>query len=346
MDCFFAAVELLDDPGLAGKPIAVGGDPGRRGVIATCSYEAREFGIHSAMASARAIKLCPDLKIVPPRFERYKQLSGQIRDIYRQYTPVIEPLSLDEAYLDVTECDQHQGSATRIAQAIRQQIDRELGLTASAGIAPNKMLAKVASDWNKPNGQFVVTPGEVDAFVWQLPVTKLFGVGKVTAQKLHQQQVNTCGDLQAWSEQQLLAQFGRFGSRLYQLCRGLDDRPLQTQRQRKSLSVERTFLADKVGFEQCRAELDGLFATFEQRLGASGLSGKVPITTLVMKIKFADFTQTTVQHHGTKPGLADYLSLLREGLGRNCRPVRLLGLGVRFGSESVDENLQLDLDIG
>ncbi|MBL4622384.1 MAG: DNA polymerase IV [Immundisolibacteraceae bacterium] len=345
MDCFFAAVEALDDPGLAGKPIAVGGDPGRRGVIATCSYEAREFGIHSAMASARAIKLCPDLQILPPRFERYKQLSRQIREIYSQYTPIIEPLSLDEAYLDVSGCDQYQGSATRIAEAIRGQIDNELGLTASAGIAPNKMLAKVASDWNKPNGQFVITPPEVEAFVWQLPVTKLFGVGKVTAQKLHNQQVKSCGDLQGWSEQQLQGQFGSFGARLYQLCRGLDDRPLQTQRQRKSLSVERTFLADKVGFEQCGAEIDGLLATFEQRFDASGLSGKVPITTLVMKIKFADFTQTTVQQHGNKPSLDVYLSLLREGLGRNSQAVRLLGIGVRFGTEPLDDGLQLGLDI-
>ncbi len=346
MDCFFAAVEVLDNPQLAGRAIAVGGDPGRRGVIATCSYEAREFGVHSAMASARAIKLCPDLQILPPRFERYKTLSSQIRQIYAQYTSVIEPLSLDEAYLDVSECGQYQGSATRIAEAIRHQIQTELGLTASAGIAPNKMLAKVASDWNKPNGQFVVTPAEVDDFIWQLPVTKLFGVGKVTAEKLHQQQVKSCGDLQSWSEQQLVARFGRFGSRLHQLCRGIDDRPLQTQRQRKSLSVERTFSSDRVSFEQCQDELETLFLTLQQRLDRSGLVGKVLITTLVLKVKFADFTQTTVQHHGSKPDLADYLGLLREGIGRNSGSVRLLGLGVRFGNPASEQEAQLGLDIG
>ena len=345
MDCFFAAVEVLDNPTLAGKAIAVGGDPGRRGVIATCSYEAREFGIHSAMASARAIKLCPDLQILPPRFERYKTLSSQIRQIYAQYTSVIEPLSLDEAYLDVSECEQFQGSATRIARAIRQQIENELGLTASAGIAPNKMLAKVASDWNKPNGQFVVTPAQVDGFIWELPVTKISGVGKVTADKLHQQQVKSCGDLQRWSEQRLVAYFGRFGSRLHQLCRGIDDRPLQTQRQRKSLSVEQTFSADKVGFEQCREELSALFLTLQHRLERSGLVDKVAITTLVLKIKFADFTQTTIQHHGSQPDLDQYLGLLSEGIERHSGSVRLLGLGVRFGKRLVDQGAQLGLDL-
>ena len=346
MDCFFAAVEVLDHPELAGKAIAVGGDPARRGVIATCSYEAREFGIHSAMASARAMKLCPDLQILPPRIARYRELSLQIRAVYSRFTHLIEPLSLDEAYLDVTDCSANQGSATLTAIAIREQIFQQTGLTASAGIAPNKMLAKVASDWNKPNGQWVITPRQVDDFVHQLPVTKLSGVGKVTAEKLHQAGVMVCGDLQSWTEFQLQQKFGRFGGRLFQLCRGVDHRPVQTQRERKSVSVERTFVSDRQDLNACLVELPVLLPKLEQRLAESRVGPDKVITTLVLKIKFADFTQTTVQRSGDQPDLGEYEQLLREGMTRNERAVRLLGLGVRFGavSEAAGDQLGLALE--
>ncbi len=345
MDCFFAAVEVLDNPQLAGRAIAVGGDPQKRGVIATCSYEARKFGIHSAMASARAVKLCPDLLILTPRISRYREISAKIRAVFADFTELIEPLSLDEAYLDVTDCKQHRGSATLIAIAIREQIHAETGLTASAGIAPNKMLAKVASDWNKPNGQFVVTPAEIDAFVYQLPVSKLSGVGKVTEKKLHAAGASSCGDLQQWSQERLRQQFGSFGARLYELCRGIDERPLQTHRLRKSVSVERTFADDRTGLEACLAEIPELLRMLDQRLVNPGPTASKAITTLVMKIKFADFTQTTVQHAGTRPNLEDYKNLLREGLARSHRAVRLLGLGVRFSVAEQNDTAQLGLTL-
>ncbi|RLA08742.1 MAG: DNA polymerase IV [Gammaproteobacteria bacterium] len=345
MDCFFAAVEMLDNPELVGKAIAVGGDPLTRGVIATCSYEARKFGIHSAMASARAVTLCPHLQILPPRIARYREVSTQIRAIFAEFTQIIEPLSLDEAYLDVTDCRAHQGSATRIAQAIRAQIHQQTGLTASAGIGPNKMLAKVASDWNKPDGQFVVTPAEVDDFVRLLPVSKLFGVGKVTGEKLHRAGIETCGDLQAWSETQLQQQFGRFGSRLHQLCRGIDQRPLETDRQRKSVSVERTFADDRADLQSCLLELPQLLTKLQRRLEDSPAVAAKSITTLVMKIKFSDFAQTTIQQAGDKPNLDSYTALLKQGLNRRRKAVRLLGLGVRFGDGHAIDGNQMDLPI-
>jgi len=345
MDCFFAAVEVLDNPELASKAIAVGGDPLKRGVIATCSYEARQYGIHSAMPSARAVALCPHLQILPPRIGRYREISTQIRRIFAEFTPVIEPLSLDEAYLDVTDCIIHQGSATRIATAIRSQIYQKIGLTASAGIAPNKMLAKIASDWNKPDGQFVVTPNEVDDFIRQLPVTKLFGVGRVTGAKLQRAGVNSCGDLQSWSETQLQQQFGRFGERLYRLCRGIDERPLETQRQRRSVSVERTFIDDRDDLQACLAELPQLLVNLEQRLKVSSAANTQSISTLVIKIKFSDFTQTTVQQGGDQPNLVSYSELLVKGLNRSRKAVRLLGLGVRFNDKTRTDAAQLGLPI-
>ena len=198
-DCFYAAVEIRDDPSLRNRPVAVGGDPNRRGVIATCNYPARHFGVHSAMASSHALRLCPELVIVPANFDKYRKVSAQIHDIFRRYTSLIEPLSLDEAFLDVTDSEQFDNSATRIAEALRQDVRRELGITVSAGVAPNKFLAKVASDWRKPDGLFVIPPDQVDAFVAALPVKKISGVGRVTAERMAGLNLHTCGDLQGMS---------------------------------------------------------------------------------------------------------------------------------------------------
>ena len=202
-DCFYAAVEMRDDPTLRHRPVAVGGDPHRRGVIATCNYPARHFGVHSAMASSQALRLCPELVIVPPNFDKYRKVSTQIHDIFRRYTSLIEPLSLDEAFLDVSASDQFDNSATRIAEALRQDIRRELGITVSAGVAPNKFLAKVASDWRKPDGLFVIPPAQVDAFVAALPVKKISGVGRVTGERMAGLNLHTCGDLQSMSRLEL-----------------------------------------------------------------------------------------------------------------------------------------------
>ncbi|THF55588.1 DNA polymerase IV [Pseudothauera rhizosphaerae] len=339
-DCFYAAVEVRDAPELAGRPVAVGGRPEARGVVATCNYEARAFGVRSAMSSAHALRLCPQLVLLPPDFERYRAASRQILAIYRDYTPLVEPLSLDEAYLDVSGVDRCRGSATLMAQEIRARIFAEVGITASAGIAPNKFIAKVASDWNKPDGQFVVRPEEVDAFVAALPVGKLFGVGKVTAARLNALGVHTCGELRAWSEARLVAEFGRFGAALHRLCRGIDERPVVAQRARKSLSVETTYTSDLPDLAACRAALPALAEDFARRFERARNDGTV--NKAFVKVKFADFSQTTVERSADAPSLALWQTLLEEGFARRARPVRLLGVGVRYAEER-DEGSQLAL---
>lgn len=341
-DCFYAAVETRDDPSLVGRPLAVGGRAETRGVIATCNYEARAFGVHSAMSTVRALKLCPQLLLLPPDFERYRAASRQILAIYRDYTPLVEPLSLDEAYLDVTGVDRCKGSATLMAQEIRARIRTEVGITASAGIAPNKFIAKVASDWNKPDGQFVVRPSQVDAFVAALPVKKIFGVGKVTADKMHRLGVQTCGDLRAWSQADLVAEFGSFGASLYRLCRGADERPVRPDRVRKSLSVETTYTRDLPDLAACLDALPALAEEFGRRFGRARDAGRV--STVFVKVKFADFTQTTVERGADRPSVAVWMSLLQEGFARGARPVRLLGVGVRFAELGAEgDNGQLVL---
>ncbi|MDR1463095.1 MAG: DNA polymerase IV [Azoarcus sp.] len=335
-DCFYAAVEMRDDASLRGKPLAVGGKAETRGVIATCNYEARALGVHSAMSTARALRLCPHLVLLPPDFRRYREASRQILAIYRDYTPLVEPLSLDEAYLDVSGLGYCKGSATMMAEEIRARIRNEVRITASAGIAPNKFLAKVASDWNKPDGQFVVRPQDVDTFVAALPVSKIFGVGKVTAARLQKHGVRTCGDLRAWDIARLVAGFGRFGTTLHQLCRGIDERSVRPDRIRKSLSVETTYANDLPGLDACRAELPALIAEFRRRF--AGLPAPRPIHKAVVKIKFADFSQTTAECTSAAPGDAVWAALLDEAWARRERAVRLLGVGVRFVETDADES--------
>ena len=220
-DSFYASVEMRDDASLRELPIAVGGSASRRGVIATCNYEARKYGLHSAMPMAQALRLCPDLVVVPTNMEKYRVESQRVQSIFYEYTDLVEPLSLDEAFLDVSECKQHQGSATRIAEEIRNRVREEVGITISAGIAPNKFLAKIASDWKKPDGQFTVTPQDIDAFMIELPVAKIFGVGSVTAKKMSAMNIHTCGDLQQIAASELAKRFGKFGTRLHQQCLSL-----------------------------------------------------------------------------------------------------------------------------
>ena len=240
-DCFYAAVEMRDFPELRGKPVAVGGHSKRRGVLATCNYEARAFGLHAAMPTVEAFSRCPHLQLMPARFEVYRDVSAAMHRIFQEYTDVIEPLSLDEAFLDVTHCTQYSGSATYIAESICNKIEQHLGITASAGVADNKFLAKVASDWQKPNGQTVIRPDQVSDFVFALPLKKIPGVGRVTLQKMNAVGLQNCGDLQLWGEQAVVDTFGKFGERLLEYRFGRDNRPVVTSRQRKSLSVERTF---------------------------------------------------------------------------------------------------------
>jgi DNA polymerase-4 len=338
-DCFYASVEMRDDPSLRGRPLAVGGRAEQRGVVATCNYEARRFGIHSAMATAQAVKLCPDLILIPPNMEKYRVASRQIMDIYRDYTELVEPLSLDEAYLDVTNSPHCKGSATLIAQEIRRRIFETVGITASAGVAPNKFVAKIASDWNKPDGLFLVRPDEVDAFVADLPVKKLFGVGKVTAAKLHSLGAQTCGDLRDWSMDKLQQHFGSFGARLYDLCRGIDYRDVNPVRERKSISTEETYTPDVPDLEACLALLPDLYEHLLGRIKRN--NAEKFINKLFVKIKFADFHRTTVECVGYAPNLATFRHLMETGWLRASRPVRLLGVGVRLSDTETVEQLSL-----
>lgn len=340
-DCFFAAVEAREDPSLRNRPIAVGGSHERRGVISTCNYEARTYGVHSAMSSAQAKRLCPDLIIIPPNMGLYQQVSQQIRSIYYDYTDKIEPLSLDEAFLDVSDSDVCKGSATLIAEQIRQRIFAELKITVSAGVSANKFIAKVASDWHKPNGLMVVPPDRIAAFIHSLPVKRIFGVGKVTAAKLQQLGIASCADLQRWSEIDLCQQFGSLGSRLYQLCRGIDDREVVSEWRRKSLSVEHTYAEDLPSVDHCLSQLPSLYSSLLQRM--EHLDRGYRIAKAFVKVKFADFQTTTMERLGTSMRISDFRNLCIDAVKRQSTPVRLLGLGVRLLDQQQGEHRQLQL---
>jgi DNA polymerase-4 len=322
---------MRDDPSLRGKPLAVGGRPDQRGVVATCNYEARKFGVRSAMAMSQALQRCPDLIVMPPAMDKYRAASRQILAIYRDYTDLVEPLSLDEAYLDVTDSPQFQNSATLIAQDIRARIAATVGITASAGIAPNKFIAKIASDWNKPNGQFVVRPQDVDAFVAALPVDKLFGVGKVTAAKLKKLGAFTCADLRKWTIPELQHYFGKFGGSLYGLCRGIDRREVSASQERKSVSVEETYVTDLPDLATCRRELDELIVKLEQRI--KRVNAERNMHKLFVKIRFADFRRTTAECVSSALDAQQCRTLLDTAWQRGRRPVRLLGVGVRLNED-------------
>jgi len=341
-DCFYASVEMRDDPSLRSLPLAVGGPASKRGVIATCNYEAREHGIHSAMSSAHARRQCPGLVILPPNFEKYREVSRKMREIFFDYTELVEPLSLDEAYLDVTDSDKCRGSATLMAREIRQRVRNELGITLSTGVAPNKFLAKVGSDWNKPDGETIILPEDIDGFVEKLPVNKIFGVGKVTAEKLHRFGADTCGELRQFSVFELTEHFGRFGGRLYELSRGVDTRPVKPSQRRKSLSVEHTYPEDLPGLDACLKQLPELLIKLRSRLRL--VDNQYLITKQLVKMKFNDFQSTTVECLSRKPDDPRFRELMATAFERGNLPVRLLGVGVRFVDlleEGCPEQLEL-----
>ena len=342
-DCFYAAVEMRDDPSLKNLPIAIGGKSDRRGVVATCNYKARQYGVHSAMPTGQALKLCPDLVVIPGTMAKYREAAQQIRQIFYRYTDQVEPLSLDEAYLDVTDCTECQGSATLIAQEIRQVIAKEVGVTASAGIAPNKFLAKVASDLNKPDGQFVITPDNVDGFVEKLEVKRIFGVGKVNNEKMRRLGIITCGDLQQRSVIELVDKFGVFGKRLHDLSFGRDDREVNANSRRKSLSVENTFSDDLADLQACQDKLPNLLVELRSRLRR--IDSDYLVTKQFIKMKFNDFTATTVERQMVKNlPIESFENLCNEAWERSDLPVRLLGIGVRFVDTRADGRaMQLEL---
>jgi len=330
MDCFYAAIEQRNNPELRGKPVGVGGSRDRRGVLTTCSYEARPFGVRSAMPTFLALQKCPQLIVVPTRFDVYRRESQRIREIFAAFTAAIEPLSLDEAYLDVSHLPFDPAG---VAFEIRDRIRDETGLTASAGIAENKLLAKIASDMNKPNGQCVVSPEQVGSFMETLPVRKLWGIGGVSSEKLEKRGIQTCGQLQQLSRVELHALFGRFGLDLYDLCRGIDERAVQPHRLRKSLSTEQTFSQNLTTLPECERRLAILHADLMRDLAQA--HDPRAIRKVFVKLKFANFTRTTVECVAAQPTLPILNTLLEQGFRRgNGLPVRLLGAGVRFTEDS------------
>lgn len=326
-DCFFAALEMRDNTALTHVPIAVGGSARRRGVIATCNYPARRFGVHSAMATAYALRLCPHLHLLPPRFEVYRQASQSMRAVFAGYTDLIEPLSLDEAFLDVSQAGACAGSATLIAQEIRARIAREVGITVSAGVANNKFLAKIASDWQKPDGITVITPEQNDAFAYALPVKKLNGVGKVTAHKLEQMGLHTCADLRAAGKALLVDRFGRFGELLYERSYGIDERAVQNTRTRKSISVEHTY-AEDFNVQGCAQHIEPLLHALQERIHKH--EAATAVHKLFVKVKFADFTVTTLERSAHSVSLEAFGLLLAQAVTRSAQKIRLLGFGVRL----------------
>ncbi len=334
MDAFFAAVEQRDFPEYKNKPLIVGGSPDKRGVVATCSYEARKFGIHSAMSSARAYKLCPQAIVVKPRFEAYREASNIIRSIFLQYTDLVEPLSLDEAYLDVSESTLFEGSATLIAKDIKQKIFQQTDLTASAGVSYNKFLAKVASDMNKPDGITIIRPEQGEKFVAALPVGKFYGVGKATEAKMHALGIKTGADLKKLSAEECQQYFGKSGSYYYQISRGVDNREVVSHRERKSLGSETTFEKDLDSVDEMLKVLGVLAIEVMESLKEKNLNGH----TLTLKVKYDNFEQIT--RSKTMPraitDVKNMLPVIAALLAKTeveSRKVRLLGLTVSGFSE-------------
>ena len=330
MDAFYASVEQRDRPELKGKPVIVGGDPLSRGVVAACSYEARKFGVHSAMASSTAYKLCPDAVFIRSRFDAYRAVSSQIREIFCEYTDLVEPLSLDEAFLDVTENHKGIPSATLIAQEIKEKIfQRTCGLTSSAGVSFNKFIAKVASDINKPDGITVITPDMAEEFIDRLPIRKFFGVGKVTEEKMLSHGIKTGADLKKYKKEQLIQTFGKSGIYFYDIAHGLDDRPVEPNRIRKSIGKETTLLEDIDDADQMIEILENIADRLENSLIKREAKGR----TITLKIKYFDFQSITRSITIDEPAdtsgvIMRFIKPLLSKTEAGEKKVRLLGISI------------------
>jgi DNA polymerase IV len=341
MDAFYASVEQRDNVEYRNKPIAVGGAPeGRGGVVAAASYEARKFGVRSAMPSKRARQLCPELIFVRPRFAVYQEVSAKIREIFRRYTDIIEPLSLDEAYLDVTEDKLNIGSAIDIATLIRKEIFDELHLTASAGISINKFVAKIASDINKPNGQTFIGPSKIESFMETLPVEKFYGVGKVTAQRMKNMGLHTGADLKRLTEEEMKKRFGKAGQFFYKIVRGIDDREVHSHRETKSIGAEDTFPYDLETESEMFQELDKIATIVHGRL----LKYKMKARTVTVKIKYSTFKSVTRSHSFIEP-IDDRDIIYKTSCELLCASglddvkIRLLGISLsNFGTPLIKDN--------
>ncbi|HDT14790.1 MAG TPA: DNA polymerase IV [Firmicutes bacterium] len=328
MDAFYASVEQKENPSLKGRPVIVGGKPGSRGVVCAASYEARKFGVKSAMASSYAARLCPDGIFITPHFDLYKKYSLAIHGIFHEYTDLVEPLSLDEAYLDVTENKKNISSAIKIAREIRAKIKEQTGLTASAGVSYNKFLAKIASDFNKPNGLTVVKPEHAAEFIDNLPIGRFHGIGRVTEKKMNEYGIFTGKDLKKWSKDKLYSFFGKSGSYYYEIARGNDNRPVETHWERKSLGREQTFEKDILNMQELIGTLGEIAEEIEEYAVKKNIKGR----TITLKVKYFDFTQITraatldepVNDSKTMMKYAAGLLLKKTKAGR--KRIRLLGL--------------------
>lgn len=340
MDAFYASVEQRDNPDLSGKPVVVAWKA-KRSVVCAASYEARKFGVRSAMPAVTAQRLCPEAIFVPPDFTRYKAVSFQVREIFKRHTDLIEPLSLDEAYLDVTKNKTGLATATLVARAIREQIRQELNLTASAGVAPNKFLAKLASDWKKPNGLFVIQPEEVDAFLVPLPIGRLPGVGKVTEERLQKLEIKTVGELRSLDKVALEQKFGRFGLRLYELARGIDANEVVPDRPTKSISAEDTFEEDVL-----IDETEPMIRRLAERVWAASRKERRTARTVVLKLKTSEFKIVTRSHTPTSsPSSCEELTEIALKLRakvevRPTQRFRLVGVGLSNFEEPADDSGQ------
>ena len=336
MDAFFASVEQRDDPSLVGKPVAVGGHPDRRGVVAAASYEARVFGVRSAMSMAKAVRLCPSLVIVPPTFARYKAASMAVFNIFREVTPLVEPLSLDEAYLDVTTNAWGETTATRVAKRLKERIRAETRLTASAGVAPNKFLAKIASGWKKPDGLTVISPDRVEPFLQQLPVDALWGVGPVTARKLRARGIERLVDVRAVDPASLHEAVGSLAEWLRQLADGIDERPVSPNREAKSSGSERTYPQDLTDLPAIRDEVIRMAASAAGWLARRELFAR----TVTLKVRYEDFTTLTRSHTAAptrdEAQMTSRALQLLDKTDAGLRPIRLLGVSAHNFSDRVD----------
>ncbi|MFD0965767.1 DNA polymerase IV [Seminibacterium arietis] len=343
MDCFYASIEIRNNPSLQHQPVAVGGMVSHRGVLSTCNYIARQYGLRSAMPTAQAFKLCPNLVLLPVNMPLYKEVSQHIQSIFYRYTELVEAISLDEAYLDVTDCSFCYGSATWIAQAIRQAISAETGLTASAGIAPLKFLAKVASDINKPNGQFVIKPEEVTEFIQNLPLCHIPGIGKVTTQRLSQMGLHTCADVQQIEQSLLLNKFGKIGQRIWLFSQGKDNRQVQPHRKRKSVGVEITLLKNITALDKGIEIVKTLYFNLLTRIRHS--CPYIPlenIRRIGIKLKFDDFKITTLEKSAVELNQENFIYLLRSIWQRSAgREIRLIGLHVHLPETTNEKQMSL-----
>ena len=335
LDYFFAQVELLDRPDLRNKPVAIGGPSLRKGVLSTCNYVARKYGLHSAMPTFKAFELCPDLVILKSNFSKYREYSQKVFEVFYKYSKKVQVVSVDEAYIDVTEYCSQGILAIDVAKEMKEEIYTITGLTGSAGVSYNKMLAKIASEINKPNGLCVISPEVFNKYGHEIKVSKINGVGKVMKEKLSSLGIETFGDLQKFSKLDLINLFGKFGAVLFDYCRGIDNREVRIDRVRKSLSVERTFYTNIMNEQKLRSELTNCFDEFNRRFEKYK---EFKIKSSFVKIKYSDFTQTTIECSADEINEKSFQVLFGRRFAERADPVRLLGLGVRFQIENENKD--------